>query len=69
MLLTEQSPEIFPKRNGCFFISEYFAWNWYIFAALANKKMLLPLKCKLKKNFLFGLQKIIECRASTVNVV
>ena len=42
MLLTEKSPEILSKHRGCFFISECFALNWYVSAALTNKKLLLP---------------------------
>ena len=36
MLLAEKSPDIYPKSNGCFFISEFFALNLYIFVALTN---------------------------------
>ena len=43
MLLAEKSLEIFPKQKEYFFIAETFALNWYIFAALTNKKLLLPL--------------------------
>ena len=43
MLLDEKSPEIFPKPKECFFISESFALNQYIFEALKNKKLLVPL--------------------------
>ena len=43
MLLTQKSSEILPKYKGYFFISESFAFNKYIFVALANKKLLLLL--------------------------
>ena len=44
MLLNEKPFEIFPKHNVYGFISESFVLNWwYIFPALINKKMLLPL--------------------------
>ena len=43
MLLAENSPKMFPKSKGYSLISESVAFNWYIFAALTNKKLLLPL--------------------------
>ena len=69
MLLAEKSPEIFPKHKEYFFIPESFALNSYIFVVLTNKKLLLPFKCRLKQNFLFDHEKLIECLASAVNVV
>ena len=38
-----KSFEILPKHNRYGFISESFALNWYIFIALANKKLFLQL--------------------------
>ena len=64
MLLAEKS-----KRNECFFISESLALDWYIFVALTNKRLLLPLQCRLKQNFLFDLEKLIDYWGSAVNVV
>ena len=49
MLLNVKFCEIFPERNECGLISESFILNWYIFVALTNKKLLFPLKCRLKK--------------------
>ena len=43
MLLAVKSFEIFPKPNLYDFIWESLALNWYIFVALTNKKLLLPL--------------------------
>ena len=43
ILLTKTSSEMFPGTQGLFFISESLALNWYIFVALTNKKLLLPL--------------------------
>ena len=43
MLLAEESPDIFPKHTGYFFILESFALNRYIFVALTNKELLLAL--------------------------
>ena len=40
MLLTVKSFEVFPKHNGYGFALN---WNWYIFVALTNKKLFLPL--------------------------
>ena len=54
---------------GYFFISESFAFKWCIFAALANKKLLLPLYFRLKQNFLLYLEKLIEYWASAVSIV
>ena len=51
------------------FISEYFALNWYIFVALKNKKLLLPLYCRLNVNLSPDCVKLIEYIASAVNVV
>ena len=69
MLLTQKSPEIFPKHKGYFLISESFALNRYIFVALTNKKLLRPLSWRLKQSFLFDLEKLIEYCASAANVV
>ena len=47
MLLAEKFSEIFPKHINkkyfLFFISEYFVMKKYIFVALTNKKLMLPL--------------------------
>ena len=43
MLLTEQLFQIFSKHTRYFFIAKSFALNFYIFVALANKKLLHPL--------------------------
>ena len=43
MLLTENSSGLFPKHKKYLLISEYFALNIYIFVALTNKNLLLPL--------------------------
>ena len=68
MLLTEKSPEAFPKHKGYFFVSESFALNWYIFIGLPNKKLLRPLQGRLKQNFLFDLEDLIGNGVSLVNV-
>ena len=68
MLLTEKSPEAFPKHKGHFFVSESFALNWYIFIELPNKKLLRPLQGRLKQNFLFDLEDLIGNGVSLVNV-
>ena len=60
MLLAEKSPERFPKHKEYIFISKSFASYGYIFVALTNKKLLLPLQCRLKENFIFDLEKLIE---------
>ena len=67
MLLVEKYPK--HKRNKYFFISESFALNWYIFVTLTNKKLLLLIYCRLKKNRLFDLKKLIEYWASAIKVV
>ena len=67
MLLVEKYPK--HKRNKYFFISEPFALNWYIFVTLTNKKLLLLIYCRLKKNRLFDLKKLIEYWASAIKVV
>ena len=69
MLFTEKPPEIFPKHKGYILISKSFALNWYLLVALTNKKMLLPLQDRLKQNFIFDLEKLIEYWASAVNLV
>ena len=46
-----------------------FALNWYIFVALANEELLLPLQCMLKYYFLFDLEKLIENWNSAINIV
>ena len=51
------------------FISESFALNGYIFVALTNKKLLLPLQCRLYTNLFPDCVKLIEYLASGVNVV
>ena len=43
MLSSVKSFKILPKDNAFGFISESFALNGYIFVALTNKKLLLPL--------------------------
>ena len=43
MLLSVKSFKILPEDNAFGFISESFALNRYIFVALTNKKLLLPL--------------------------
>ena len=68
MLLAVKSFETFPKHRYSF-ISEIFALNWYIFVALKNKKLLFPLSCRLKQNFLPDIEKLIEYFASTVIVL
>ena len=68
MLLVVNSFEIFSKHKGNFFILESFALNSYISAALTNKKLLLPLQCSLKQNFMSGFVKLIEYWGSAVNV-
>ena len=40
-----------------------------MFVALTNKKLLLSLKCRLRQNFLFSLEKLTDHWASPVNVV
>ena len=69
MLLAVKLFEIFPKDEGYIVISGSFALNWYIFVALTNKKLLLPLQWRLKQNFLCDLEKLIEYSALAVNVV
>ena len=59
MLLAKKSSEILSKHKGYFYILESLVLNWYIFVALTNRKLLLPLKCKLKQNFLLDLQNLI----------
>ena len=68
MLLTAKPFETFPKHNIYGFMSEIFALNWYIFGHL-QKKLLLPLKCRLKQKCLFSLEKLIEYSTSAVIVV
>ena len=46
-----------------------FYLNWYIFVALRNKKLLLPLYCRLNWNYLCGFVKLIGYLASVVNLV
>ena len=43
--------------------------KWYIFLALTNKKLLLPIQWKLKQIFLLVLEKLNEYLASPVYVV
>ena len=43
IILTVKSFEILSNHNGYGFISESFPLNLYIFVALINKKLLLPL--------------------------
>ena len=43
MLLAKKSSEILSKHKGYFYILESLVLNWYIFVALTNKKLLLPL--------------------------
>ena len=59
----------FGHYRNTVFISEYFALNWYIFVALKNKKLLLPLYCRLNVNLSPDCVKLIEYIASAVNVV
>ena len=51
------------------FFSESFALNWYIFAALTNQKLLLPLWCRLNTNLFPDCVTLIGYLASAVNVV
>ena len=48
-----KSPEIFSKHKGYYFISESFAFNWYIFVALTNC-------CSHYNACLFDPEKLIE---------
>ena len=64
-----KSFELIPKHKGYFFISDSFALSWYIFLALINKKLLLPLYCRLKQNLLCDYEKLIEYFVSAVNAV
>ena len=43
--------------------------NWYVFLASTNKKMLLPLWCRLNTNLFPNSVKLIRYLASAVNVV
>ena len=69
MLLAVKSLKYFLYTKDIFFISESFALNWYIFVAWTNKKLMLPLQCKLTQNFPFDLEKVIEYRVSAAKVV
>ena len=69
ILLTVTFFKILPKHSVKFFISELFALNSYIFLALTNKKLLLPLCCRLNTNLFLGCSKLIGYLASAVNVV
>ena len=68
MLLAVRPFEMIPKHKEYFFTSDSFALNWHIFVALANKKLLLPLQCRLKHYFVPGLIKVIEYWVPAVNV-
>ena len=46
-----------------------FALDSYIFVALINKKLLIPLLCRLNTDLLFGFLKLIGYLGSAVNVV
>ena len=59
MLSVVKSFEILPKHSIYGSISESFALNWYIFAAITNKKLLLPLKCRLNTNLCPDCAKLI----------
>ena len=67
MLLAVKSFEIFSKRNGYGFISEYFAVKWYIFEALTDEKLFLPLWWSLKINLFPDFVKLMKNFASDVN--
>ena len=69
ILLIAKSFDILPKHSAKSFISEFFALNCYTFAALTNKKLLLPLWCRLNANLFPDCIKLIEYFASSVNVV
>ena len=69
MLVILKSFEILLKHSELSFISESFALNWYIFVALMNKKLLLPLLCRLNANLFPDCVKIIGYFTFAVNVV
>ena len=69
MLSTEKSCQISPKHKGYFFYFTIFCFELIYFAALTNKKLLLPLKCGLKQIFSLDIVKFIEYLASAVIVV
>ena len=64
MLSSTNSVELLPKNNGCGFISESFALNWYIFVAFLVKftdqdKQLPQVKPLFKSlNRIFSVQEI-----------
>ena len=61
--------EILPKYSVQSFIWNFFALNWCIFVVLTNKKLLLPLYCRLNTNLLFGCVKLLGYFASAGYVV
>ena len=69
MLIAEKSPEIFPKHKGCFFNFRIFSFELIHFYTLRNKITFASIICRLKQNFLFDLEKLIEYWVSVVNVV
>ena len=69
ILLIVKSFEILPKHSAYYFISGSFDLSWYIFVALTNKKLLIPLQCRLSANLLFGSVKLIRYIGSAFNVV
>ena len=46
-----------------------FALNWSTSVALTNKKLLLPLKCRLDRNLFLDCVKLIHYFASVVNMI
>ena len=59
---------ILPEHNGHAFNGKSFALNWQIFTLLTNKKLLLPLECKLKQSLFCCSLILIEYSVSAVNV-
>ena len=58
--------EILPKHKGYGFTSESFALDWWIFTASTNKKLLLPLQCRLNTNRFPDSVKLIGYLASAI---
>ena len=67
MLLAEKSPEIFPRRRGCYLFQNLFLWSDISFLTWTNKNYCLHYNEDF--SFLFDLQKLTEYWASAVNVV
>ena len=59
---------MFTKHNGYGFVSEFFAFNWYVFMALTNKKFLASVMMKAKQNILWDHAKSTEYSASAINL-